>query len=522
MNLTIVKATEWTYPDRMAYRSASDCARIYGARGSYAEIQLVMSGVPEGASIEVASAGAVQPFEVEWYELVPVYVEDNANLPDDGESRDEWIPARPAPYWLYDCAKPLGTQLTPKDGGAALYAALRIPADAAPGVYSGSYTVCVNGETVDVPVELTVYAVTIPAEEHLKILNGYSRAKVMEYHRVEKDSDEFRALDEQYLRMLRRMHQNALYVGVACLGQDETGHYRFDFDGLKRDVEYFRSLGYRWFQMSGVGFRKSWQESTILVRGMPAMSYEAYQYLADYLPALQSFLEREGWQDSFYLGVADEPNGANAVEYRALCGLIRKLAPRLRLIDAVGTTPIYGALDTYIPLNASYEEKQEVFERFREGGNELWHYVCCVPRSKKYTNRLMDYPLLSTEYLFWGNYRYRMSGYLHWASNCYQPEQDPFTCNCPTHRNADSVGTLPAGDTHIVYPGDGAPWMSLRLEAQRRSAEDYELLHLLSGKDPALADAICAKGFRSFCDVEYDPNRFEEIRRELLAACSAL
>lgn len=522
MKMTIVKATEWTYPDQMIYRSASDCARIYGARGSYAEVQIVVSGVPEGAKISTASVGDIAPFEVEWYELVPVFVEANANLPEDDESRDEWIPARPAPYWLYDCAKPLTTQLTPKDGTAALYATLRIPTDAEPGVYQGSYAVVIDGETMTVPVELTVYAARIPEEEHLKILNGYRRDKVAEYHHVDKGTDEFRTLDDQYLRMLRRMHQNALYVGVGCLGQDETGHYRFDFDSLKREVENFRALGYRWFQMGGVGFRRSWHEPTILVHGMPAMSYEAYCYLADYLPALQAFLEQEGWLDSFYLGVADEPNEENAVEYRALCGLIRKLAPRLRLIDAVGTTPIYGALDTYIPLNASYEEKQEVFERFRAGGNELWHYVCCGPRGKKYTNRLMDYPLLSTEYLFWGNYKYQMSGYLHWAANCYQPDQDPFTCNCPTHRNADSVCTLPAGDTHIVYPGDGAPWMSLRLEAQRRSAEDYELLRLLGEHNAALADAICAKGFRSFRDVEYDPNRFEEIRRELLAACSAL
>ena len=36
---------------------------------------------------------------------------------------------------------------------------------------------------------------------------------------------------------------------------------------------------------------------------------------------------------------------------------------------------------------------------------------------------------------------------------------------------------LPAGDAHIVYPGkDGRPWRSMRFEAQRAGAEDYELL----------------------------------------------
>lgn len=81
----------------------------------------------------------------------------------------------------------------------------------------------------------------------------------------------------------------------------------------------------------------------------------------------------------------------------------------------------------------------------------------------------MDLPLLATRYLFWGNYKYDLKGYLHWASNHYQPGQDPFKQNCPIHHNADSVTTLPSGDTHLIYPGADGPWMSMRLEAQRKA-----------------------------------------------------
>ena len=62
--------------------------------------------------------------------------------------------------------------------------------------------------------------------------------------------------------------------------------------------------------------------------------------------------------------------------------------------------------------------------------------------------------------------------------------------------------------------------MSLRLEAQRQSAEDFELLRIVAQKNKALADKICEDGFRSFKDVEYDPVRFEEIRSLLLEAAS--
>jgi hypothetical protein len=134
----------------------------------------------------------------------------------------------------------------------------------------------------------------------------------------------------------------------------------------------------------------------------------------------------------------------------------------------------------------------------------------------------MDYPLLSTRYLFWGNYKYSLKGYLHWAANHYQPNQDPFRQNCPLHKNADSEGILPSGDTHIIYPGDGAPWMSMRLEAQRMSAEALELLNMISKKDREKADRLCEACFRSFNNVEYGVLEFERAIIEIYKAASDL
>ena len=110
--------------------------------------------------------------------------------------------------------------------------------------------------------------------------------------------------------------------------------------------------------------------------------------------------------------------------------------------------------------------------------------------------------------------------HLEKASACYQGGQDPFRQNCPVHFNTDHSHPLPAGDTHILYPGEDGPWLSARSEAQRESAEEYEMLKALAKKDKARADSICAKVFRSFCDVEYDVAKFRAARRELLEALS--
>ena len=173
-----------------------------------------------------------------------------------------------------------------------------------------------------------------------------------------------------------------------------------------------------------------------------------------------------------------------------------------------------------MPLNSEYDKHRAEIESFRSNGAEIWHYVCCVPREYGYINRFMDYPLLSTRYLHWGNYKYDLTGYLHWAANHYQPGQDPFEQNCPEHRNTDNVCFLPAGDSHIIYPGTDGPWLSIRLEAQRESAEEYELLKKLATTNKPLADSICESVFRSFRDVEYDVGAFAAARRRLLAALS--
>jgi hypothetical protein len=521
MQCTFVSAAEFVYPDVHQYRSGADRADLHAARGSYACGQLLLTALPgDRVPVSTSLLGDLRELACEWYEMVPVHVEGNPGL-----TRENAVPNCPnrwAPFDLYDCLKPLESTLAPRDGTAALYFALPIARGAAPGTHRGAVQIAGNGWQADVPVTLTVHAATVPAEESLRLIVGFSSAQVAQYHGLTPGSPEHRELDTAYLKLLRRMRQNMLYIDGVATTHAGQGAYAFDFSGLARNVRFAQSLGFRYFQMASVGGRRSWRESTILVgpEQLPAMSYEAYRYLSQYLPALRRFLLEQGWMSCFTLGVADEPNEANATEFRALCGLVRKLIPEIRLLDAVSFVPIHGALDVWVPLNAEYEKHQAEFESFRGSSDELWHYVCCGPRGEGYINRFMDYPLLATRYLFWGNYRYHLAGHLHWAANRYQPGQDPFTVNCPEHHNADAQCILPPGDTHVLYPGQGAPWMSVRLEAQRASAEDYELLTALAAVDRVAADALCARGFRSFRDVEYDPVAFAALHRELLEAVS--
>ena len=513
MQYTVVSSAEFTYPDLFDYPSASSAVDAFSARGTYATWQVLLRGL-DSPEADVRFEGLPEGVTPEIYTLVPVQVERNQGIPDDGR-KPHW-PERVAPYWLYDCFRPFDGTLEVTEGQGGLYFALKCERGMTPGVYHPTLTV--NGTPI--PVTLEVYAATLP-EETLKIIVGYSRAPLEKFHHLTPGTPEYDALDRKYLAALRRLHQNMMYVGGVGAEEVEPNRWKFDFSGLIRMIETYEAAGMKYFNLPSVGWRKSWRASTILLRGsIPSMSYEGYCYLTQYLPALRDVLVEHGWLERCVMGVADEPNDANCTEFRALCGLIHKIVPEIRLCDAMSYGNLHGALDVWVPLNAEYDRHRAEIETFRQSGAEIWHYVCCGPREYGYINRFMDYPLLSTRYLHWGNYKYDLTGFLHWAANCYQPGQDPFTLNCPEHHNTDAVCFLPAGDTHILYPGKGEPWISARLEAERESAEEYEMLKKLAETNKPLADEICESVFRSFRDVEYDVAKFTAAKRRLLAALS--
>jgi hypothetical protein len=123
-----------------------------------------------------------------------------------------------------------------------------------------------------------------------------------------------------------------------------------------------------------------------------------------------------------------------------------------------------------------------------QAGIELWFYTCMYPTGR-YPNRFLDFSLLKTRILHWINWRYRLTGYLHWGLN--------FWTNDPFHQDRIR-DSLPPGDCWIVYPGPDGPLDSLRWEHMREGIQDFELLWLLdhtakeAGRSPEAADTICA------------------------------
>lgn len=512
MKYTCVDPSEYLYPDITAYKSGTESIHILTPRGSYACAQIFLFEGEGTVSIEC------EGWAPEIYEMVPIPVEENIQITD--ETRTPYTPVRNAPFEVFDCLKPYDGCVSFKNGVAAVYFSLPVPQDAPAGIVRGFVKI----GSIRIPVTVEISRAAVPPES-LSVLLYYVRENVSRYHNVQTDSDAFNRLETAYLTMLRRMHQNALWIPendhfpvVTALGDDR---YDFDFTEMASYIRKAFALGYKRIYHR-LGYRKSWEESAILVHGLPSTSYEGYCWLAQYLTALHRFLKENGWLESYMLSVLDEPREVNAAEYRSLCNTIRKFAPGIKLIDAISFGFVDGSIDICVPLSEEFENHRSDYETYRRFGDEIWYYDCCGPRGRGYINRFMDYPLLATRYHGWANYAYNLTGYLHWAANHYQPNHDPFRQSCPLHRNTNHESKMPAGDTHIMYPGTDGPWMSVRMENQRAGYEEYEMLRALACRNKELADTICAAGFRSFRDVEYDPLSFRTARNALIRALEAV
>ena len=115
MRYTCVDTAEFLYPDITEYKSGTKEIKILSPRGSYACAQILFSDVKE-QNLNVKADG----WNPELYEMVPIYVERNHGL-DENNSAPH-MPERRAPYYLYDCIKPIADTLNVGENGVcALY-----------------------------------------------------------------------------------------------------------------------------------------------------------------------------------------------------------------------------------------------------------------------------------------------------------------------------------------------------------------------------------------------------------------
>jgi len=129
-----------------------------------------------------------------------------------------------------------------------------------------------------------------------------------------------------------------------------------------------------------------------------------------------------------------------------------------------------------------------------------------------YPNRFIDFSLLKTRILHWINFRYGLTGYLHWGYNWWS--KAPFSDVEPRQGDID----LPPGDNAIVYPGQDGMISSIRWEMIRKGIEDHEMLVELSRYRPDIAEQLCLEAVPDIKNHIRRAESFNSLRRRLIKA----
>ncbi len=409
-----------------------------------------------------------------------------------------------------------------------------IPEEAMPGTYSGKLTVTgtVGGRAVSLAQRLQVRV--------YKAVAGRSRLWVTDWFAMhwphmgiapEPESEEYYLLLRRYARNLAEHRHTVALISPTSLMKVSVaanGTLAFDFSRFDRWVQIFKEEGVIGRIEGGhIGGRQGGWESEFVVNiwrvqdgkavqgsAGPA-SAEAEAFYAQFFPALVAHLKEKGWLECYMQHLADEPIAANVESYRAMAKLARAHGPELRIIEACHSKDITGAIDIWVPqLNYLRESFAHYQERQRQG-EEVWFYTCVFPQGE-YANRFIELPLIKTRLLHWINFRYGITGYLHWGYN-HWTNDDPFM---HTTRPHGGPPYLPAGDAWIVYPGKEGPLDSIRFEAMRDGIADYELLCQLKERDPGTAQRLAETLVLDFDQYDTNIKDFRAVRRELLRRLS--
>jgi hypothetical protein len=260
--------------------------------------------------------------------------------------------------------------------------------------------------------------------------------------------------------------------------------YEFDFERLERWIKLAQNCGLRRFEFSHLYTQWGAKHAPkIIVRhngvdekmfgwDTEAMGKEYQDFLAEFLRALVSLIDRLGLRRNCCFHVSDEP-GIDALDnYRHAAEVIKSHLGDIEVMDAMSHLEFYneGLCKHPIPSIAKVE-------KFVDSGIEdLWTYYCCNPTTLT-TNRFIHYPGARTRILGVQLYNYDLKGFLHWGYNFWYRQFslgviDPY-------KVTDAGGRFPCGDAFLVYPGENGPVDSLRHELMREAMQDLRAMQLL-------------------------------------------
>lgn len=497
MSCSVFTDADWLFPD--SAHSGAAGIDILAPRGGHGGAQ-VLCDLTAQAVPRLVWDGGRGP-EVRLFRLLPVGVNENTSATlmttTDYESCRAFV-TRKAPFQVYDALRPIDGPLP--EGRSALYLCAEASLRTLPGIYTGKLLLT-EGEAIPVRCGISSAEVPPPGRGAVGMLNFFDYDNLAAQHGVKKGSEAYWPLFRQYVRaqLDMRCTHILLPAGEAVFADGKLSG--FDFTLAQRAGQIADEEGAPWLCGGHIAHWHDWDDGEYFPNWdskTGVTTPEGYLQIQKYFRQWRAVIEANRWQGRMAQALADEPQTYNDKTYRILAGMCRKHLPGVPIIDAVETTNLGGGIDIWVPKQDTYEKWRSAYEALKAAGEEMWFYTCAFPAGP-IMNRSMDLPLTASRAVMWMGALYRLSGFLHWGFNYYIGDDIWHSACCP-HKGA----LLPAGDAHIVYPGPDGPWRSMRFEAQRAGAEEWELLEQAFRISPEETAGLIREVCSSF--REYTPS----------------
>jgi hypothetical protein len=518
------------FPDTPAATSKLELALV-SARNGHVSLQVALRSEEHG----VVRVRVIAPrlrnaaLQVQVYRVGTVKVNSHpTDTPLDEVVRSE---VGPYPDPLFPLEKEIALEASRTE---TLWVSVFTPEHTRSGIYRGVVEIDAGKQKVKLPFHVEVFAATVPKVQKLWVTNWlWFEHELMAKHfpQLQSDPDRYWRVLENIGRTMAEYKQNVAFVPVRTLAKAllADGFVQYDFGLVDRWIEIFDKAGMaRMIEGGhlsgrlGGGYDSPYVIPTDVVdngqivrKELPADDPRAEQNLREFLRQLRTHLEEKGWLGRYVQHVHDEPHGAEMQIYRRFVRIVREELPGVPTLDAISLREDISAQEEttiWVPKLGTFDEGLDAIAAHKVRGGQSWYYICLDPRGK-YLNRFIDYPTLKVRLLPWVNYRYGLTGYLHWGGNFWTDR--PFE-NLQPDWGGGFV--LPAGDDAIVYPDpehDGV-FVSLRLEVMREGIEDYELLMESARRAPERTDALARTVMPAFTDYIRDVSQFRKFERELL------
>jgi hypothetical protein len=351
--------------------------------------------------------------------------------------------------------------------------------------------------------------------------NWFSLHEIKERHGLALWSEDFWAMLRKYAELMAYGGQDTFWLrwpDFFALNKDSI--WQLNTERLKRYVNLFLESGFFWIEGAPIASRPNSDWSVDWLRlnfgGVPATSEEGEAIIKEFANKVSAVFHANGWGKRWIQHLADEPTDTNADDYRKLSDIMRKHVPEIKIVEATMTRSLAGAVDIWCPQVNKYQENRDFFLEMQKKGSKVWTYTCLTPGGP-WLNRLLDQEHLRQVYFGWAGYHYGTQGFLHWGLNHYKA--DPFAQSVVDHpAMPNTTNKLPAGDTHVVYPGPNGPWSSIRFEAHRIGIEDYAMLKMLNELSTPIEVPGQTTLFDRYDEWNKDVGYYRQVRRELMVA----